>query len=48
MVYRVPARPVPGTGYSLIFDRAGISRLMDAIEPDVLEVSDLSVGLPEC
>jgi alpha-1,6-mannosyltransferase len=42
MVYRVAARPVPGTGYSLIFDRAGISRLMDAIEPDVLEVSDRS------
>lgn len=40
MVYRVPATPIPGTGYSLIFDRARMSRLMDAITPDAIEVSD--------
>jgi alpha-1,6-mannosyltransferase len=42
MVYRVPATPVPGTGYSLMFDRSRLSRLMDAITPDVIEVSDRS------
>lgn len=41
-VYRVPARPIPGTGYSLIWNRTGLSRLMDAIAPDALEVSDRS------
>jgi alpha-1,6-mannosyltransferase len=41
-VYRVPASPVPGTGYSLMWSRAGMSRLMDAISPDALEVSDRS------
>lgn len=41
-VFRVPATPVPGTGYSLMWDRRGLSRLMDAIGPDVLEVSDRS------
>ncbi|ANS77508.1 Glycosyltransferase [Serinicoccus hydrothermalis] len=40
LVYRVPARPVPGTGYSLMWSRVGMSRLMDAIAPDALEVSD--------
>ncbi|SOC54904.1 glycosyltransferase [Ornithinimicrobium cerasi] len=39
-VYRVPATPIPGTGYSLMFDRSRLSRLMDAITPDVIEVSD--------
>lgn len=42
LVYRVPANPVPGTGYSLIWDRRGMSRLMDAIDPDAIEVSDRS------
>lgn len=42
LVYRVPASPVPGTGYSLIWDRRRLSRLMDAIGPDALEVSDRS------
>lgn len=41
-VFRVPATPVPGTGYSLMWDRRGLSRLMDAIGPDVIEVSDRS------
>ncbi len=39
-VFRVPATPIPGAGYSLMWDRRGLSRLMDAIGPDVLEVSD--------
>lgn len=39
-VYRVPATPIPGTGYSLIWNRSGISQLMDAINPDAIEVSD--------
>ena len=42
LVYRVPARPVPGTGYSLMWSRVGLARLMDAIAPDALEVSDRS------
>ena len=42
LVYRVPATPVPGTGYSLMWSRVGLSRLMDAIAPDVIEVSDRS------
>lgn len=42
LVYRVPATPVPGTGYSLMWSRVGMSRLMDAIAPDVIEVSDRS------
>lgn len=41
-VFRVPATPIPGTGYSLMWDRRGLSRLMDAINPDALEVSDRS------
>ncbi|OLT22047.1 glycosyl transferase [Ornithinimicrobium sp. CNJ-824] len=41
-VYRVPATPVPGTGYSLMFERRALSRLMDAVAPDALEVSDRS------
>ncbi len=41
-VFRVPAMPIPGTGYSLIWDRRRLSRLMDAVEPDALEVSDRS------
>lgn len=42
VVYRVPARRVPGTGYSLIFSRSGLSRLMESISPDGIEVSDRS------
>lgn len=42
MVYRVPARAVPRTGYSLIWSRAGLASLMSAIRPDSLEVSDRS------
>lgn len=41
-VYRVPARRIPGTGYSLIFSRSGLRRLMESIEPDSIEVSDRS------
>jgi alpha-1,6-mannosyltransferase len=41
-VYRVPAMPIPRTGYSLMWSRAGMSRLMESIAPDVLEVSDRS------
>lgn len=40
LVFRVPATPIPGKGYSLIWDRAGLARIMDAITPDSLEVSD--------
>ena len=40
LVYRVPATPIPGKGYSLMWGRAGMSRLMDAIAPDGIEVSD--------
>lgn len=39
-VYRVPATAVPGTGYSLIWSRRGLSRLMEQIAPDTIEVSD--------
>ncbi len=42
VVYRVPAQRVPGTGYSLIFSRSGMSRLMRSIAPDSIEVSDRS------
>lgn len=42
VVYRVPARRVPGTGYSLIFSRAGLAQLMESISPDSIEVSDRS------
>ena len=42
MVYRVPARAVPRTGYSLIWSRAGLSSLMASIRPDSIEVSDRS------
>lgn len=41
-VYRVPATPIPGTGYSLIWSRARLGALMDRINPDSLEVSDRS------
>lgn len=40
LVYRVPAMPIPGTGYSLMWSRVGMSQLMDAIAPDAIEVSD--------
>ncbi|MGO0577525.1 glycosyltransferase [Ornithinimicrobium panacihumi] len=39
-VFRVPATPIPGKGYSLIWDRGHLSKLMDAITPDTIEVSD--------
>ncbi|GAA1145519.1 glycosyltransferase [Ornithinicoccus hortensis] len=39
-VYRVPAMPIPRTGYSLMWSRVGMARLMESIAPDVLEVSD--------
>ncbi len=42
MVYRVPARAVPRTGYSLIWSRVGLSSLMASIRPDSIEVSDRS------
>jgi len=42
VVYRVPARRIAGTGYSLIFSRSGLRRLMTSIEPDSIEVSDRS------
>lgn len=41
-VYRVPATPIVGTDYSLMFSRVRMSRLMDKIAPDTLEVSDRS------
>lgn len=41
-VFRVPATPIPGQGYSMMWDRHGLSRLMDAITPDSIEVSDRS------
>lgn len=41
-VYRVPAMPVATSGYSLMWSRRRLSRLMDAIDPDVIEVSDRS------
>ena len=41
-VFRVPATPIPGKGYSMMWGRAGLARLMDAITPDALEVSDRS------
>jgi len=41
-VYRVPATPIPGTGYSLMFNRVRLGRLMDQIAPDTIEVSDRS------
>lgn len=40
LVYRVPATPIPGVGYSLMWSRVGMTRLLDAIAPDALEVSD--------
>lgn len=42
MVYRVPARSVPRTGYSLIWSRSGLASLMASIRPDTIEVSDRS------
>ena len=39
-VYRVPATPIFSTGYSLMVGRARLSRLMEEIAPDSLEVSD--------
>lgn len=41
-VYRVPALPVARSGYSLIWSRRGMSRLLERIGPDTLEVSDRS------
>lgn len=41
-VHRVPATPIPGKGYSLMWNRARLSALMDQINPDSLEVSDRS------
>ncbi|NLG21620.1 MAG: glycosyltransferase family 1 protein, partial [Actinomycetales bacterium] len=41
-VYRVPATPIPRTGYSLMWGRSGLSRLMEQIGPDTVEVSDRS------
>ncbi|WP_114906004.1 glycosyltransferase [Ornithinimicrobium murale] len=41
-VYRVPATPIPGKGYSLMWGRARLSALMDSLDPDSLEVSDRS------
>ncbi|WP_153395321.1 glycosyltransferase [Ornithinicoccus halotolerans] len=40
LVHRVPAAPVPRTGYSLIWHRAGMRRLITELAPDVIEVSD--------
>lgn len=42
MVFRVPASPIPGKGYSLMWSRAGLAQLMEAIAPDAIEVSDRS------
>lgn len=42
LVYRVPATPIPGVGYSLMWSRVGMARLLDAVAPDALEVSDRS------
>jgi len=41
-IYRVPATPIPRTGYSLMWGRSGLSRLMEQIGPDTVEVSDRS------
>src|SRR5690606_22379866 len=41
-VYRVPATRIVGTDYSLMFSRIRMSRLMEKISPDTLEVSDRS------
>lgn len=41
-VYRVPAMPVGRTGYSLIWSRTRLTRLMERIAPDTIEVSDRS------
>lgn len=41
-VYRVPATPIGSSGYSLMWSRVRLARLLEAIDPDVLEVSDRS------
>lgn len=41
-VYRLPATPIPGRGYSLMWGRAGLRSLMERIDPDTIEVSDRS------
>lgn len=41
-VYRMPATPIPGKGYSLMWGRAELRRLMDDLDPDTIEVSDRS------
>lgn len=41
-IYRVPAMPVGRTGYSLIWSRTRLTRLMERIAPDTIEVSDRS------
>lgn len=41
-VYRVPALPVGGTGYSLILRRSTVSSLLERLRPDTIEVSDRS------
>lgn len=42
MVYRMPATPIPGKGYSLMWGRAELRRLMENLDPDTIEVSDRS------
>jgi alpha-1,6-mannosyltransferase len=39
-VYRLPAVPIPGAGYSLMVNRAQLARLVEHVAPDRLEVSD--------
>ncbi len=41
-VYRLPAMPVARTGYSLIWGRSPLIRLIEQIAPDTIEVSDRS------
>jgi alpha-1,6-mannosyltransferase len=41
-VYRVPALPVGGTGYSLILRRSAVASLLELLRPDTIEVSDRS------
>lgn len=41
-VYRLPAMPVARTGYSLIWSRSRLVRLIEQIAPDTIEVSDRS------
>ena len=41
-VFRVPATPIPGTGYSLMWSRVKMTGLLDTLAPDTIEVSDRS------